>query len=138
MFIRRIYNGGAREDSNRRVPVRGALLTARVAVGSGGCHLPAPDPAPLAEHPAVGGQFEQSRSAGQVVDGRFGAESLGCISVAVQRGRRAERSPLVTVRPGPRGRRARERDKRGRGAGSRRADASGRRAGLDAGVGEVR
>ena len=27
-------------------------------------------------------------SCGQVVDGRFGAESLGCISVAVRRGRR--------------------------------------------------
>jgi hypothetical protein len=34
---------------------------------------------------------------GQVVDGRFGAESLGCISVAVQRGRRVERSSVASL-----------------------------------------
>lgn len=77
-------------DSNSRVPCRCAVVTARVVAAGSGGGLP-----PRARHvprwrpirPSAGGADGQG-SPGQVVDGRFGAESLGCISVAVRRGRR--------------------------------------------------
>lgn len=66
---------GPGRDSNRRV-----VLTARVAVGSGRL-LPAPRSDTRAcIRPSVCGTDGADR-AGQVADVRFGAESLGCISV---------------------------------------------------------